>query len=91
MNRILTSVSLAVGIILSSQALAGAKEDIIAADRAFSALSVAKGSNAAFLAYLADDGRIFGTGNEAPIIGKAEAIKRFSAPGSGNAIPGRMC
>ncbi len=38
------------------------KKIIIAADKAFSELSVAKGSNAAFLAYMADDARIFGTG-----------------------------
>ncbi len=70
-----------------SPAAAGAKEDVVAADKAFSALSVEQGSNAAFLAYLADDGRLFGTGNEAPIIGKAEAIKRFSDPNTGNGDP----
>jgi ketosteroid isomerase-like protein len=67
-----------------SAAHAGAKDDIIAADKAFSALSVAQGSNAAFLATLADDGRVFGTGNEAPIYGKAEAAKRFQTSGNGD-------
>lgn len=73
--------------LFATSVLAGAKEDIAAADKAFSALSVAKGSNAAFLAYLADDGRLFGTGNEAPIYGKAEATKRFADPKSGNGDP----
>jgi ketosteroid isomerase-like protein len=66
---------------------AGPKDDLMAADRAFSQLSVDKGSNAAFLAYLAEDGRLFGTGNERPILGKAEAIKRYSGPKSANADP----
>jgi len=68
-------------------AVAGPAEDVMAADRAFSQLSVAKGSNAAFLAYLADDGRLFGTGNELPIIGKAAAAARFADPKSGNGDP----
>jgi ketosteroid isomerase-like protein len=68
-------------------AFAGPKDDLIAADKAFSRLSVDKGSNAAFLAYIADDGRIYGTGNEPPIIGKAEATVRFTDPKSGNGDP----
>lgn len=71
-------------VVLATPALAEPKDDITAADKAFSALSVAKGSNAAFLAYLADDGRLFGTGNEAPIFGKAEAAKRFAKSGNGD-------
>jgi ketosteroid isomerase-like protein len=74
---------------LSGPAMAGPKDDLIAADKAFSALSVAKGSNAAFLSVLADDGRIFGTGNEPPIFGKDEAAKRFADPKSGNGDPKR--
>ena len=70
-------------------AFAGAREDVIAADKAFSTLCVEKGSNAAFLTYLAEDGRLFGTGNDAPIIGKEEAIKRFADPKSGNGDPKR--
>jgi ketosteroid isomerase-like protein len=66
---------------------AGAKEDVIAADTAFSKLSVEKGSNVAFLAYIADDGRIYGTGNEPPIFGKATATARFTDPKSGNGDP----
>ncbi len=82
MNRFLatvTFVTLAPGF-----AHAGAQDDIIATDKAFSELSIAKGSNAAFLAYMADDARIFGTGNEAPIYGKAEAMKRFENSGNGD-------
>jgi ketosteroid isomerase-like protein len=69
---------------LVSPALGGPAEDVLAADRAFSHLSVAKGSNAAFLAYLADDGRLFGTGNELPIIGKQAAAQRFATSGNGD-------
>lgn len=77
-------VGIVVGILAAGSAFAGPKDDIIAADKAFSALSAAKGSNAAFLAYLADDGRLYGTGSEAPIIGKQEAVKRFAAGGNGD-------
>lgn len=63
---------------------AGAKDDVIATDKAFSELSVAKGSNTAFLIYMADDARIFGTGNEPSIHGKAEAAKRFRISGNGD-------
>ena len=65
-------------------AMADPTDELAAADTAFSALSVAKGSNAAFIAYLAKDGRIFGTGNEAPIFGKAEALRRFAKGGNGD-------
>ena len=79
MKSLLLCALLAVG-----PALAGPKEDIAAADKAFSALSVAKGSNAAFLAYLADDGRLFGTGNQPPIYGKAAAVERFKTSSNGD-------
>jgi len=67
-----------------SAAYASPREELLAVDRAFSLLSVDKGSNAAFLAYLADDGRLFGSGNQPPIIGKAEATKRFAESGNGD-------
>ena len=82
MSRFLASVTLA--LLVSTAAVAGAADDIMAADKTFSALSVAKGSNAAFLAYITDDARVFGTGNEAPILGKAEAVKRFAKSGNGD-------
>lgn len=87
MNWIPIGLGFGVALFLSAPACASAKDDIIATDKAFSAMSVAQGSNAAFLAYLADDGRIFGTGNEPPIFGKAAATKRFSDPKSGNGDP----
>ena len=87
MNRISIGLAFAAATLLSAPAHAGTKDGIIASDKAFSAMSVAQGSNAAFLAYIADDGRIFGTGNEMPIFGKAEAVKRFSDPKSSNGDP----
>ena len=76
-----------VATLVSIPALADAKADLIAAEKAFSALSVAKGSDVAFLANLADDGRMYGTGNQSPIFGKAEAAKRFADPKNGNGDP----
>jgi ketosteroid isomerase-like protein len=70
--------------VTGSTAMAAPKDELIAADKAFSDLSAAKGSNTAFLAYMADDARIFGTGNEPPIHGKAEATERFKASGNGD-------
>jgi ketosteroid isomerase-like protein len=83
MNRSAAIAAVAV-VILSTQALASPKEDVIAADKAFSQMSAAQGSNAAFLATMADDIRLFGTGNEPPILGKADAIKRFATSGNGD-------
>jgi ketosteroid isomerase-like protein len=53
-------------------AAAGAapKDDMLAADRAFAAMSIAQGSHAAFLAYMTDDVRLF-TGDHPPLVGKA--------------------
>ena len=82
MSRFLVPFALALLAPIAAQA--GAAEDIVVADKAFSALSVQKGSNAAFLATMADDARVFGTGNEPPIFGKAEAIKRFAKSGNGD-------
>jgi ketosteroid isomerase-like protein len=83
-NRISVVLGFGAALLLSAPAIGGAQDDIVAADKAFSELSVAKGSNAAFLAYMADDARIFGTGNEAPIFGKAEAAKRFQTSSNGD-------
>jgi ketosteroid isomerase-like protein len=84
MNRLGIALILS---LMTSPVLAGPKETLIAADRAFSAQSAAQGSNAAFLAVMADDGRIFGTGNETPIYGKAEAMHRFADPKASNGDP----
>jgi hypothetical protein len=51
--------------------------DLMAVDRAFSRLSMEKGRDYAFLAYIAIDGRLYGTGNEPPVYGKAEAFRRL--------------
>ncbi len=67
-----------------SAAYAGPKDDLMAADKAFSDLSVAKGSNAAFLSYVTDDVRLFGIGTEPPIYGKAAAQERFKTSGNGD-------
>jgi ketosteroid isomerase-like protein len=84
MKRILPGAVLVIAAGFATAAVAGAKDDILAADKSVSAVSVAKGSNAAFLAYLADDGRIFGTGSEPPVFGKAAAAKRFETSGNGD-------
>lgn len=73
--------------LLSATASAGPKEDLLAADKAFSDMSVAEGSNAAFLFYLAEDRRLFGVGSEPPIYGKAAATKRFTDRDRGNGNP----
>lgn len=69
----------------TTAALAGPKDDLIAADKAFAAMSVAKGDPAAFLAYLADDGCLFGTGNRPPVYGKVAYEKSLAKHVSGNA------
>ena len=57
--------------------LAGPKEEMLAADRGFSDLSVKEGAHAAFLAYMADDVRLFG-GEHPPIVGKAAAAAYYA-------------
>jgi ketosteroid isomerase-like protein len=59
------------------QAFAGPKDDMLAADRAFSDLSVKSGAHAAFLAYMADDVRLF-DGDHPPIMGKAAAAAWYA-------------
>lgn len=58
-------------------AKAGPADEMMAADRAFSAMSIEKGRHAAFLAYMADDVRLF-DGAHPPIIGKA-AVEAYYA------------
>jgi ketosteroid isomerase-like protein len=60
-----------------ANALAGPKEDMIAADRAFSDMSVKSGAHAAFLAYMADDVRLF-DGEHPPLVGKAAAAAYYA-------------
>ena len=69
-----------VALLLAGTALAGPAEDeLMATDQAFSAMSAAKGSPAAFLAYVADDVRIFGGGGE-PTIGKEKVAAEYASP-----------
>jgi ketosteroid isomerase-like protein len=84
MNAKLLAISLAAFAVTANTAFAAPKDDLLAADRAFSQVSVDKGSNAAFLAYMADDAHIFGTGSQPPIHGKAEAIERFKTSSNGD-------
>ncbi len=64
-------------LLASSAAFAGPKEDMIAADRAFAQMSLAKGAHAAFLAYMTDDVRLF-DGEHPPIIGKAAVAEYYA-------------
>jgi len=61
----------------SSAAFAGPKDDMMAADRAFSAMSVAKGTHPAFLAYMTDDARLY-EGPKPPIVGKKAAAAFYA-------------
>jgi ketosteroid isomerase-like protein len=65
-------------VLLAAAAWAAPKDDVLAADRAFSALSVAKGAHAAFLAYVTDDVRLF-DGAHPPLIGKAAVADYYAA------------
>lgn len=73
---------LAAGLVFArlSVAFAGPVEgELMATDKAFSDMSVAKGSPAAFLAYVADDVRLFGSRGE-PLIGKAKVAAFYASP-----------
>jgi len=56
---------------------------MIAADKAFSAMSVANGMHAAFLTYMTDDVRLF-QGPNAPLIGRAAVEAYFAAEEKAN-------
>jgi hypothetical protein len=51
---------------------------LMAADRAFSKLSVDKGRSFAFLATMANDGRLYGTGSGKPIYGRGAAFRSMT-------------
>jgi len=63
--------------LLVSPAFADAKADMMAADRAFSDMSIAKGAHAAFLAYMADDVRLY-EGDHPPILGKTAVADYYA-------------
>ena len=54
------------------------ESQLLAADRAFSQLSVQKGQPYAVFATTATDGRLYGNGSEAPVYGKAQAFRRLT-------------
>ena len=74
MARILAAAAL---LLISNAALAGPKEEMMAADRAFSDLSLKSGAHAAFLAFMSDDVRLF-DGDHPPILGKTAAAAYYS-------------
>jgi len=64
-------------VIFAAAAGAGPKEDMLAADRAFSALSVAQGAHRAFLAAMTDDVQLF-TGAHPPLLGKSAVAAYYA-------------
>lgn len=62
---------------VTSFALAGAEEEMLAADRAFAAMAVEKGAPAAFAAYAAEDVRMFPGGSQ-PYAGRDQMIERYA-------------
>lgn len=64
--------------LLAAAASAAPKDDLLAADRTFSALSVAEGAHAAFLATVTDDVRLF-DGAHPPLIGKVAVAAYYAA------------
>jgi ketosteroid isomerase-like protein len=75
MHRVL--VAAAFILAFASSAMADPKEEMMAADRAFSDMSVKDGAHAAFLAFMADDVRLF-DGDHPPILGKAAAAVYYA-------------
>ena len=65
-------------LILATAAGAAPKDDMMAADRAFSAMSIAKGAHTAFLAYMTDDVRLY-DGATPPLMGKAAVAAQYTA------------
>jgi ketosteroid isomerase-like protein len=77
MARTIAALIIAATLGLAPEALAGAQEEMIATDKAFAAMSISKGAHAAFLAYIADDVRLF-EGDHPPIIGR-KAVEEYYA------------
>ena len=81
-----TAIGAIISIVIVTAASAGPAEDMMAADKAFSDMSVAKGRHAAFLAYMADDVRQF-TGATPPVVGKAAMAKLYGDSEAKNSGP----
>jgi ketosteroid isomerase-like protein len=77
----LAAVVLLVAVTVSASA--APKDDMIAADKAFSAMSIAQGQHKAFLAYMTDDVRLF-SGAHPPLIGKAAVAADYEADEKAN-------
>jgi ketosteroid isomerase-like protein len=73
----LRTLALAALLLFPSAVSAGPKEEKMAADRAFSELSLKSGAHAAFLAFMVDDVRLF-DGEHPPILGKAAAAAYYA-------------
>lgn len=67
----------AVFALSTGPAFADAASEMMAADKAFSDMSVAQGAHAAFLAYMADDVRLY-QGEHPPIIGRQAAAAYYA-------------
>jgi ketosteroid isomerase-like protein len=65
-------------LVLAAAADAAPKDDLLAADRAFAALSVMGGAHAAFLATVTDDVRLY-QGDHPPLLGKAAVAAFYAA------------
>jgi ketosteroid isomerase-like protein len=63
-----------------------AEDAMMAADRAFSDMSAKDGAHAAFLAYMADDARLF-DGDHPPILGKVAAAAYYADVEKKNPLP----
>lgn len=79
-NRVALGLAIAVTCSVAALVLAAARpiESLIAAERAFSAMSAAQGIRPAFLAYFADDAVAFSPG---PLNGKERWQRRKDVPG----------
>jgi len=64
--------------LLAVPAIAAPQDELLAADRAFSAMSAQKGAHAAFLATMTDDARLY-QGDHRPLLGKEAAAAFFAA------------
>ena len=78
MGKSVRAELLATALVLAVPALAAPTDELLATDKAFSALSAQKGNHAAFLAYMTDDARLY-QGDRPPLLGKAAAAAFFAA------------
>lgn len=77
-GQLLAVATLAWVGLFAPHAIAGTVEEIIAADKAFSAMSEEKRVGPAFIAYSHDDIRYFPRGSE-PLVGKKAVTEAFSS------------